>query len=335
MLFVVRLAVFLTTLIAATMVISGPPRVPEPIGSTLAYVTEHRDDFDLLFVGSSRMMRGIIPAEFDARLAERGLAISSFNFSAIGMREHEANVYLRQILEAQPARLRWTLVETSDWTPSMLRPNRFSARSIAWHEPRESWLVMRDSLALDQPIEIRWDDFSTHLLHLLARSGGLGRGWDRWRAVFRGGEPAKSPAAGRVQHRGFVPYTQFDHEHGATAEHRRQYLESPHRITEPAGIAAAPEAVIAAALERQSAEIQAFGTEAIAVAMPRLKPFERPTIPPQTSSAVRSLAFDDPAAYPEFYRVENRFDAEHLNTAGARRFSRLLADQFADRFVEN
>ena len=41
------------------------------------------------------------------------------------------------------------------------------------------------------------------------------------------------------------------------------------------------------------------------------------------------LAFNDPAAYPELYRFENRFDREHLAGAGARRFSALLAERFS------
>ncbi|MCZ6508264.1 MAG: hypothetical protein O7A04_09505, partial [Acidobacteria bacterium] len=39
---------------------------------------------------------------------------------------------------------------------------------------------------------------------------------------------------------------------------------------------------------------------------------------------------DDPERYPELFDPRNRFDASHLNHAGARLYSRLLGDLFVD-----
>ena len=43
----------------------------------------------------------------------------------------------------------------------------------------------------------------------------------------------------------------------------------------------------------------------------------------------RLLAFNDPERYPDLFTLGHRFDAEHLSTEGARRFSAALAARFA------
>jgi hypothetical protein len=41
------------------------------------------------------------------------------------------------------------------------------------------------------------------------------------------------------------------------------------------------------------------------------------------------MLFNDAKAYPQLYRNEVRFDADHLNGTGAEEFTRLIADNLS------
>lgn len=68
----------------------SPERLPaESLGglsSKFAYVEEHRDELDIFFVGSSRVLRAIVPERVDAALAALGCpGVRSYNLGWAGM----------------------------------------------------------------------------------------------------------------------------------------------------------------------------------------------------------------------------------------------------------
>ena len=44
------------------------------------------------------------------------------------------------------------------------------------------------------------------------------------------------------------------------------------------------------------------------------------------------LEFNDPATFPEYFRLSHRYDDDHLNARGARTWSRELADLLLENF---
>ena len=66
------------------------PRMNE-ISEKLAYFSRHKDEFDVLFIGSSRVYRGVVPQVFDATLLSRGIASTSLNLGIDGMNVPESS----------------------------------------------------------------------------------------------------------------------------------------------------------------------------------------------------------------------------------------------------
>ncbi|MES2570644.1 MAG: hypothetical protein V4710_11400, partial [Verrucomicrobiota bacterium] len=77
----------LTMFVIVCRVINGLlPRQPVPIVSEkLAYFARHRDEYDTLFIGSSRVYRQIDPALFDQVTREAGVPTRSFNLGIDSM----------------------------------------------------------------------------------------------------------------------------------------------------------------------------------------------------------------------------------------------------------
>ena len=88
-----------------------PAELPSTVREKLAHLAAHGDDYDVIFVGSSRIQNHIMPALFDRLTAEGGLPVKSFNAGVSSMHTPEDGWYLEQILARKPARLRWVFLE--------------------------------------------------------------------------------------------------------------------------------------------------------------------------------------------------------------------------------
>lgn len=302
---------------------AGPPEMGT-IDDRLRHFAAHKDDYDLVFVGSSRVERGVVPPVFDAELAARGHVVRSFNFGAAGMEAHEANALVRRLIALEPARLAWVVVELDTWDPGLEESNRFKRRAVFWHDPAETWSALRSTASLEASLAARADLAATHVLHFAARSLALGRGPDAVRSISRGEESPADPDL--AQWRGFKPYTESSYRFNPL---RRRFLDRPddyrqavRRLERDAGVAPSPATV--AAVREQVAMIRAAGLGPVHLVPPS------PRAVPRVAEHVPALlAFNRPGEYAELFAIERRFDREHLTQEGAEHFSRLLAARFA------
>lgn len=100
--------------------------------------------------GSSRLLDGFLPRVVERELAQRGLALRTFNLAYEGMRGFETAHLVRQVLADRPARLCYVVVEWQDFDPAYpYRRSAYTDRSVWWHAPRESWLAIRTALEGD------------------------------------------------------------------------------------------------------------------------------------------------------------------------------------------
>jgi len=326
--------------------------LPEPdrgaVSDKLAWFEVHRDDYDVLFFGSSRIDRGVIPARFDREMARRGHPVRSFNFGVPGMGAHETSALVRQVLERKPRRLRWVVVELEGWSAALPEPNRFKRRTVAWHDPAETASVLRTLAMTPDPavesagpaerLELAW----SHLLHLGAWGTGAGRG-RHWVEAARRAERRGRDAPDYADGGGFEPFSESAYGTPSTHPFRRRFLElvpvyrqAVARLTEadgPDGAAAPLERSTAEAFERQVVSIRRAGAEPVHVVTPTVRPMPGLGRLAEAVGGPSVLVFNDPERYPELFVVENRFDAEHLTTRGAELFTEHLADRFA-RMIE-
>src|SRR6185369_9557893 len=122
------------------------PLVPEA-REKYAWLAGHADDYDTLFLGSSRVYRGIIPAVFDKLTAAAGVPTHSFNLGIDGMKPPEDAYVLERVLALRPKRLRWVFIETGDVRQNVIRGGVGDVRSVHWHDTRRTILVLKALLA--------------------------------------------------------------------------------------------------------------------------------------------------------------------------------------------
>src|SRR5581483_5631765 len=118
------------------------PSVPEG-PSRFRYFAERKDQFDTIFIGSSRVRHQVIPPQFDAETAARGAATHSFNLGYSGMWPPESYYYLRQILALHPRRLRWVVIELMDYRFGQAEEQAATVRSVYWHDAKHTAMAWR------------------------------------------------------------------------------------------------------------------------------------------------------------------------------------------------
>jgi hypothetical protein len=87
--------------------------------------------------------------------------------------------------------------------------------------------------------------------------------------------------------------------------------------------------VLFRSLERFASQIREEGARCFYVIAPTLGSNGLSAISTTAKLSAPTLAFDDPAKYPELYSARHRYDEQHLNAKGAELFSAFLADRVA------
>jgi hypothetical protein len=322
-------AIALVAFLAASFVIHSllPPVVPKGIAAKLEFFAQHKDEFDTLIVGTSRLYYSVSPELFDQTTRENGLPTRTFNFGIDGMHPPENFYVLEQILKTKPRNLKWVVLEMGEiqtkWDDVL-----GTQRVVYWHDwPRTAWALRK---ALNPRGNANWLVKATRLW--LARRDLISH-----LALF-GKEFA---SVGRASD--FFP-----------SEKRERFLETDSELGpnrdgyRPAGDAMSAEraAIFREKLAQEVSDArpkvldpatdQAYRAAAAQIRQAGAAPvFVVAPIITQTAARFRQappaplLSFNDSRKYPQFYDTKVRIDDAHLTREGAAQFTRLLAQEFA------
>jgi hypothetical protein len=311
------------------------------VSSKLRYLRRHASEFDVLFVGSSRVYRGFDPEAFDERLAEHGLTFRSFNLGGEGVNAYEADHIVRELL-ASGARPRILFVELQEFDPQtrqdswILRtmgagggPRRpFTRRNVNWHSLSQTLLAIRVSLQSDLPLADRLLLAANHFNDFARRLTSYGMGAELIGAFDGAARPVALTDDEMAARRGFqsmdeVKQRRWRQRAFAKRADRFQSMLETNRESVPESVNAFTLAPIA----EQARRIRGAGIEPFYVRVPGLG--YREAFRGAAADGVTIFDFDDPDAHPQLFRVDLRFDEGHLNAIGAALFSRKLASAFA------
>jgi hypothetical protein len=316
------------------------PAVPWPsdagVAARMAYFTEQKDDFDVLFAGSSNIQRGIIPEAFDRRMSERGHPVRSVNLAAAGMHCFETDFVLREALALEPAKLRFVFQELLySNMGELIGRNAFTDRVVFWHTPARTLDVLETLRRWPASTRERLRLASLHLQHSAWRFANLGQGGRLVRA--RLGEANHDPTlCDRIAETAGLDWLgrpPIASETRARLDFRKRRAEWEMRVETIEHSNAATGSVDRFDLGTHAdriARLRSHGVEPIFVVAPLREGTPMFYRLDEAGELGRVFAYNQPARYPELYEWKHRFDWTHLNREGAVRWSRLLADDLAD-----
>jgi hypothetical protein len=308
----------------------------DPMEIKLRHFAEHKAEYDLIFIGSSRVYRGFVPSLFEEQVQQAGLSARAFNFGLLGLRAPEAELVLRRIAELEPGRLRWVLVDPEPLDLMFRERNPRARRVIEWHDARTT-LTVSEMILDDEDMTpaLRWERLGTHFISFLYNLTHVGEARP-WIASSLGlrlpadeVEEFLGPAGD-----GYRPY------HGTYQPATEEELEEGERVSKAwdarvRGLAREtvdeeplPEARLGFYRRLQEAT-EAAGAQLVLVTAPSFAPRQE-ILRAARQLELPILRFDRPQEHPELYRREHRYRHEHLNDAGARAFTEALARDFSD-----
>jgi len=283
----------------------------------LGSYTYRPGEFQGLFLGSSRVNRGLVPEAFDLVMRKNGKPIQTLNMGNTGMGFIEMSALVDRLIEWGLGDLEWIVIELTELDPKLEASNQGSPRYNGWHSPRAT----RDMLAILWDSERNWIqkivDSYGHVIGLGAHLGGTGQAHSYWKNTY--GEDRPRPPGKVARDAGYncypelevvpdKPFTKVDLQleplpgraPGLTPAHERILFETDRKLRE-AGVV--PIFLRMPGFQRQCSAMQA--------AQQRLLPI--------------TIDACEMERYQQIYKQENFHDRIHMNDTGARQFSGILA----------
>lgn len=318
-------ALFLTALISCCAVLKYalPERDDIPVLSDkLEDLAKRGAEVDTLFIGTSRVYHQVDPAHFDTRMKELGHSTCSYNLAADGMNFPETFYVLDRALKSTP-HLKLVVLEVG----SMQHVDNQifsegSVRSVYWRDWPRTWTIAksiwrnpaRDAEPTSVWTEKLWHQFELMALNMSNLGYGAGH-LERWLS------PKKAEKERSGPDRGYAPIQRQMSKSDLAIFRERMKSK---RSLEELPLRADPE--LRERFDELVAALRNRGVETCFVYYPAFRR-DRPEVPSQAGSRpVPVLDFDNPTAFPDFFREEYYYDTAHLNQKGSTLFTRSLAE---------
>jgi hypothetical protein len=302
-------------------------RVPFPpdadLGARLEHFARHKEDYDTVFIGSSRFRHHIIPHEFDAATAAGGVPTHSFNLGYSGMWPPESFYFLRQVLALHPRKLHWLVIELMDYRFGEWENKPLTMRSVYWHDCQHTAMILRVMLESSLPPLEKGRQLALHTRLFLHRMLGPGGGAD-WLVgrYFPTKSHSKPDWVGRA---GFDPEVQGGEWTPAATADLEAQVDAVKRSLPPQPLRPG----FSAAFQELLGDLRQAGVQPIFVISPTVRPVENLAL--GLPEGLTVFRFNQPDIYPELYKPETHYDIGHLNENGAHEFTRLLAQRFVEQ----
>lgn len=326
---------------------------PQNIGDIsmkFQYFAQHKDDYDVIFFGSSTTYQGVIPKVFDETMAANGKSIRSFNFGIMGANVAEMDFYLQKVLALKPAKLKWIFL---DCLINLFLENAPSSpKNVYWHTPLKTienfHLIAESTYSLKDKISGHYGNFISFIYRWL----GIGYFSNFWqqKADTLPSYGLQQIVSGDklLQEAGYYSMDWMKNSEQWKKYFQSNYLESYQRRLEQAK---------SGVFEQDNLSTYPLNSYAIKILknmVDRIDSYDKSSknkvvpiflIPPildsdaDHSSIMRAydlgyistlFAFNNPNTFATLYELDRRADGRHLNHQGAQEFTRALATEFSE-----
>jgi hypothetical protein len=298
------------------------------------YYQTHKDEYNALFFGSSRIYSQIDPILFDKSVQKSGETIKSYNFGIPALRALPGYVLLRDVLKNPPKNLKWVFIETPLDRGYEPIQNARTNRAIYWHTPENTRLAISYILHSNGSVLDKAALISSHLLPFMYHQMNIGRLFAQWLPIHQFSAEEESVSDIFLAKQGLFPLTDetaperqaflahLGRYEQAVEESAQRKQQNPYRVAylEPGKLTL---------LQKLVAAVEATGAQPIFVIPPTLEPQFELKRAHNLGHIPTLLAFNDPAEHPDLYALEQRYDEEHLNAKGTALFTQKLAASFS------
>ncbi|MEH2000915.1 MAG: hypothetical protein V7L00_19575 [Nostoc sp.] len=319
------------------------------------YLTEHKDDYDAIFLGPSTTYFGVIPKLFDKYMTTEGKSVKSFNFGIAGANVSELDFYLQKILALKPANLKWIFLDCS--VDLFTNIGSTSAQEIYWHTPRktiENFQLILESSTDSWKVKVPY--IYANFQSFIYRWLGIGQLSTLWQERILNLDLSNSDPLAKVSEDRLIQesgYYAIDWQKKSerwktiflanglntyqknlkNEQIKLANLKSDSAFNNPSTIYGVKMMKNIASRIEQQQQINKNKIEAIFFIPPILETDSNPSALYRAykSGYIETLfAFNNPNNFTNLYELDRRIDSAHLNHQGAQEFTLLLASEFTE-----
>lgn len=321
--------------------ITPPPEIPV-VSYKLEKFSEKKDEYNTIFIGSSRIYRHIVPSKFDNLMKSRGHNIKSYNFGVYAMRALETYFLLKQIMAMKPKNLEFVFIELYDVNLSVASDNLRTNRVKYWHTWEHTLWIYDLILDSDSDFLRKLNLLGLHTIPLSYNLANVGKGDRLIQSILNPVDEENTTldiGRNRVfKNPGLEGYLSLDEETDVFFKNRRQdflanldtYRQKVESIQVPVDKVETIKPYQLAVIKELMQLVKDSGATPIFILTPVLEK-EPHLLAANTKGYLPILfSFNDPIKYPSLYAAEYRFDTAHLTDRGAKEFTKLLSEKFSE-----
>ncbi|UKO95759.1 hypothetical protein [Nostoc sp. UHCC 0870] len=347
--------IFILALISSSGLINTVLRSyenPQNLGDIavkLQYFTEHKDDYDAIFLGASTTYQEVIPKVFDESISANGKNIKSFNFGIMAANVAELDFYLQKILALNPAKLKWIFLDCLVNEFHEIAPT--SARNVYWHTLPQTidnfQLIANSNYSLKEKI----GGFYANSISFIYRSLGIGYFSNFWQQIdekqLPDGIQKIASTDKMLEESGYYAMDWMQNSEAWKKTFQTKYLQNYQKRLEQAKLGDSEQN------NTSTLPLNDYGIKIIQQIISRIEDFGKTSknkvdaiffIPPILEADVDHsaimkayelgyiptlFAFNNPNTFANFYELDYRSDGRHLNHKGAKEFTLALAEKFS------
>ncbi|MFH2000025.1 MAG: hypothetical protein ABIK28_10105 [Planctomycetota bacterium] len=304
------------------------------------YFRAHKEEYNSLFFGSSKVFRAVVPDLIEKELARHDLPMHSFNFGCPSMYTFETDFFVKEILRLGPKHLEWVFLEWVNWNPNIQDEDLYTVRTVHWHSTEETWLALDAVLHGDRRFFDKVGLAIDHVGHWIWKQVSYGRGIDTVSYMLdRLKDPGDAPYVGDTAYipemHGYHALEDELHLPGITKRrsyfvaNQDRYHDMIKNLRQRNRRTSAAAGIHLKSLARQVDAIRAVGAEPFFFDIPGELETPAP-IPYLKDEKIRALiGYNRLRVFPDFFDPKNRFDSNHFSREGAECFTRAFASDFA------
>lgn len=309
------------------------------------YYTDHKDDFNAIYLGGSLIYRHIDPVVMDSVAGEYGLEFNSYNYGVDGNGYLKMKTTLEEILKEPSPELKYVFTSLSN-SAIFLRLNMHTKKFVSWWTWKDIAHAIRLTWQLDMPAKRKAKFTYFYLVTLVENRLNFGLMTDAIQFHIKKDGSYDESFLG-MNADGFYPYhyqaqrqlmsqawedslmkvsritylTDTVRREAMLQENIRQFQE-----TDPGSKAIDLMVKTYQDMIDQCAE---KGIKLIVVMPPRIRESYEVFIPTfERLPEANRISLASPLEYPEFYDVNYSYNFHHLDLNGAHLYSKALAEEF-------
>jgi len=305
------------------------------VQAKVEHLRAHPQTYNTVFLGSSRIYHQIIPEAFDASMAKTPWPTQSFNAACDGMYPPEDAFMFDEILASRSKNLQWVFIELAPIRAVVDQDKVGTLRGEYWQDSQRLGVLWRHAINPRKserkrrtPFAQSWDQIATFADHLgpyMRNLVHLGRG-ERFTHLCT--ENRLRPIAWWPIGDRRDGWAVSSRPEVITESNRKKFQEDlAARKAQPA-LANFGDSTSQDALAEMIRKVEATGAVPVLVVPPTTR--KTNFLPsPLLQGRLIVLDYSDIEKYASLYEDRHRLDSHHLNTEGARLFTRMLVEDFA------